>query len=591
MPCAIAAIFLVVAALLAPSSRAAADVSDFTYDAWHVEYTLDVDDRGRAITHVSETIQPRFPDHDQNRGMVRGLPIAYEGASTAPRDFTVTDADGAPVPFEVEDEDGFRVVLVGDDTYVHGPQTYVISYALSDTVLSRDDASADEFYWDLLDFEHAQPIEAFSAELTFSPALRGALTGETACYRGPANSTDTCRLAASDGTLSLGPLPLGSREGVTVAIGLEPGSVAQPPQRQANPGLDIGPYVVAGGGLLVGAFGAGAAIALKRKRRVGRGTVIAQYEVPANLPPLLAAPLVDGAPNPVPAEIVHLAVRGAIRFEDGAATAGDEPGPPALRVMDPDRVADPLDADTLQTLFPDPAPGTLLELPDDDEAFATRLRALQRTGSTAATERGLFTRERSRAGRILGVIAFGVAGLLVALDVLMFIFRTVGVGHFVIGAAAVALAVAGAYACASHRVHTPRGAELREYLEGVRLFIRVAEEDRLRALQSYSGALRRGDGGVDVIQVYESLLPYAVMFGMEREWGEVLAVRYREAGDRVPSWYPAATVAGMAHLGTTVSSVTSSLASSVSYTSSSSGGSTGGGFAGGGGGGGFSGGR
>ena len=36
-------------------------------------------------------------------------------------------------------------------------------------------------------------------------------------------------------------------------------------------------------------------------------------------------------------------------------------------------------------------------------------------------------------------------------------------------------------------------------LAGVREFIRVAEEDRLRMLQSYSGAERRQDGSVNVV--------------------------------------------------------------------------------------------
>ncbi|MEB0303354.1 hypothetical protein, partial [Mucilaginibacter sp. 5C4] len=42
----------------------------------------------------------------------------------------------------------------------------------------------------------------------------------------------------------------------------------------------------------------------------------------------------------------------------------------------------------------------------------------------------------------------------------------------------------------SIRPLTAAGAELRDYLEGVRLYIGVAETDRLRVLQSPQGALR-----------------------------------------------------------------------------------------------------
>jgi uncharacterized membrane protein len=81
------------------------------------------------------------------------------------------------------------------------------------------------------------------------------------------------------------------------------------------------------------------------------------------------------------------------------------------------------------------------------------------------------------------------------------------------------------------------------------------------------------------LKLYETLLPYAVVFGQEKKWAEELAVLYG-AGNS-PSWYAgssgfhaAAFSAGISNLSTSASS------------SSSSGGSSGGGSAGGGGGGG-----
>nr|WP_280116271.1 hypothetical protein [Leucobacter coleopterorum] len=70
-----------------------------------------------------------------------------------------------------------------------------------------------------------------------------------------------------------------------------------------------------------------------RKRRVGRGVVVAQYEVPASLPPLLAAPIVGSMTSAasVPAEFVHLAVSGVIRIEESEATWRPRP---TIRLMD-----------------------------------------------------------------------------------------------------------------------------------------------------------------------------------------------------------------------------------------------------------------
>lgn len=576
------------------AAPAAADVSDFSYDGWHVEYRIGTDADGRAVAHVTETLTARFPDHDQNRGLVRGLPIDYQGSSTDPRDFTVTDEAGEPIPFEIEREDGFVAVLTGDDRYVHGVQTYVIGYTLSDVILARDDGRADEFYWDLTDFEHLQPIDAFSAEISFEDDLAGRLNGDARCYFGPPNSTVECAIEGDDGVFRASAPGLGAREGVTVAIGLEPGSAVQPPQRLPNFALDGLPFFIGGGALAAALAGTVATGRLKHRRKTGRGTVIAQYDVPPALPPLIAAPVAGLSAAPVPAEIVHLAVSGAIRIEEGEPEQGlfgPKAAQPVLRVMDPQRAADPLDQQTMRALFPSSLePGTAITLPKKSESFGKRMTALGTAGSKQARERGYFTRERSGAARVLGLVSLGLLAVLVVFVVLGIALRNSPTAFIciVIGVVALILAIAS---ISKHRVYTRVGAEWREYLEGVKLFIRVAEADRLQMLQSYQGAERRQDGTIDVIHLYEKLLPYAMLFGLEKEWSRVLAVRYEEQPGYVPLWYPAVAAHGLSGLGSTLSSFTSSLSSSVSYTSSSSGGSSGGGFSGGGGGGGFSGGR
>ena len=80
------------------------------------------------------------------------------------------------------------------------------------------------------------------------------------------------------------------------------------------------------------------------------------------------------------------------------------------------------------------------------------------------------------------------------------------------------------------------------------------------------------------------MLPYAVLFGSEKEWTKQLGKYYEQVGSN-PDWYygqgtfnAAAFASGMSGLST--------VASNVSSFSSSDGGSGGGGFTGGGGGGG-----
>ena len=90
-----------------------------------------------------------------------------------------------------------------------------------------------------------------------------------------------------------------------------------------------------------------------------------------------------------------------------------------------------------------------------------------------------------------------------------------------------------------------------------------------------------------VLRVTERLLPYAVLFGHEREWSDELAALYAARGEQ-PGWYSGRNGFNAVAFSAGVSSFTSASSSSWSgsSSSSSSGGSGGGGSSGGGGGGG-----
>ncbi|MGV2904019.1 DUF2207 domain-containing protein [Microbacterium sp. AGC62] len=614
---AFAVLSLAVAAIAAPAAAAAADgpglapqvraaepgdVGDFSYASWDAVYEVGLDEEGRARMHVTETLVARFPETDQNLGIVRGLATSYEGASTETRVLSVTDDDGQEVPYETDEEDGLLYVLTGDDdTYVHGLTTYVIEYEMRDTVLATKPAAGsstpavDEFYWNLLPLDSTQPIERFRTDILLDPELAAALTGSTRCYTGPPGSTDECDLQGptTDGDAATFRVESGERpagDGVTVAIGFEPGTVAQPLARTPDPVGDVAPFVAAAGaaGLSVGSWFAVWAFA--RRRRVATGIVVAQYDVPDSLPPLIAAKAITGAKDVIPAEIVHLAVRGTLRIEEGV-----EAEEPRLRRLPGAAAPDELDAEALDALFLDADSAGVVELPAADEAFAARMTALQESGTSAAASRGFTERARSRGAVLLQWCAIGVALIGLALGIWAATSGRLSAIPALVVMSFVAFLVflSSVYAFSKHTVLTAEGARASEYLQGVKEFIRVADADRLRMLQSYSGAERRQDGTADVIHVYERLLPYAILFGMEDEWGDVLERAYAHE-QRGASWIGDPTSFA---LRMQLASFMASSQSAATYSapsaggSSSAGGSFGGGFSGGGGGGGFSGGR
>src|SRR5690606_12626875 len=125
-----AVLTLAVTMLLAGGTGASADVDDFTFDELTVDYTLLRDDDGTSRLEVVERFVARFPDADQNRGIRRSIPDSYNGQPLRPELISVTDESGRERPWEVEEDDGVFSVVSRSDDYLHGAQTFVITYEL-----------------------------------------------------------------------------------------------------------------------------------------------------------------------------------------------------------------------------------------------------------------------------------------------------------------------------------------------------------------------------------------------------------------------------------------------------------------------------
>ena len=144
----------------------------------------------------------------------------------------------------------------------------------------------------------------------------------------------------------------------------------------------------------------------------------------------------------------------------------------------------------------------------------------------------------------------------------------------------------------------------REVVEHVALLARLAlsdaEKDRLQMLQSATGADRVDVGdNLQLVKLYEKLLPWAVLWGVETSWMKELAVHV-DALDEKPDWFVGTNGFEVSAFTSTLGGFRTTLTPPPSTSSSGwrgssggsfSGGSHGGGFSGGGGGGGGGGGR
>ncbi|MFB9310351.1 putative membrane protein YgcG/major membrane immunogen (membrane-anchored lipoprotein) [Agromyces hippuratus] len=584
-------------------------LDDFTFDSFDAVYELSRDDGGRSVLDATETLVARFPEFDQNRGIRRAIPSSYRGHPTDIEQITVSDGTGAPRSFEVEesddDDDGdFLYVTIRADDFVHGEQTYVISYRQHNVTLQPDDANVDEFYWDVNGTGWAQPFGRVSAELHLSDDLEAARTGAVACYRGAEGSSTPCDSLQEESqppVITAEALDLLPLETLTLALAFDADTFVPRDEAFGSSPAAVGGAVAA----VIAVLSAAAALFLRLTRwrdHPGRGTIIAQYEPPPGVSTLAAADLVGASAKGVTATILERAVAGQLRIVESGRRKY------AVEYVGGGAPADP-DADAVvSALFRDRRAGERRELANDT-ALGKRLYAINQAIGKRVVASGL--RRRPALGlRVLLLVIAGVAAILsFVLGVIALDAQMGGFWPAVCFGIAFLAAVLTLVAVASVRPLTEQGRELRDHLEGLRLYIRLAEADRLRVLQSPSGALRverpaASDAAaatdaagapvstvaldpVTVLKLNERLLPYAVLFGLEREWAEVLSALHEQVGTE-PSWYSGSSGFNAGVLASGISSFSSASSSSWSGSASSSGssGSGGGGSAGGGGGGG-----
>ncbi len=566
------------------SAPVSGNVNDFSFESLDVQYTLGTAEDGTSTLLVEERFVALFPDYDQNRGMRRVIPDSYQGAPSNPELISITDGDGRARPAETESEDGEFSMTSRADDYVHGAQTYVFTYTLENVTRFFEDTGVDEFYWDVNGTDWAQDFGSVSVSVVVPPELADSLTGSQACYVGYQGSGQTCEItadAAAGGaaTVNASAAPVSAYQTVTVAIGFEAGTFAP-----FDSSYLASPWGWLQGIAGLGVLGAIVFAAITRARHLrdepGRPTIIAEYTPPRAIDALESAVLLGRTTKAIPAEVLEQAVVGSIRIVEGDRKFW---GGVKLKaqLIDPSR-ADGDGRLLLGGLFPLLTPGEEYEFGSTDTRFSAAAQNIIKLANEELTRRGLRKKVPAsvRAWPVLAVIAAsglvlfaGMFALFASVDPLIPILGIVGSG----------LAVFLVIAMISRKPLTAAGAETRDHLKGLKEFIEWAEADRIRMLQSPMGAERvRIDPNdpAQMLKLYEVLLPYAVVFGQEKEWAEQLAVLY--GPENSPGWYSGSHGFSAGSFSAGIGSLSASSASS----SSTSGGSGGGGSAGGGGGGG-----
>ena len=271
---------------------------------------------------------------------------------------------------------------------------------------------------------------------------------------------------------------------------------------------------------------------------------VVQYTPERDTTVLRDALLVDADRRAASAALIDLAVKRKIRLLAGAGKR--EPIGVELvsgTVLTADEAA------LLEALFgPEHTSTRVRRFSADRRALAGRLKSLLLNTEHALARDGLVAERRvTWPGVTLTVLAY--LGMLV--EALFLVFTIVGGewGALIATLIAIAATIATIFVTpSSWRKFLPAADARREHLAGLKQYIELAEADRLRVLQSPSGAeLRTTDAAaperaaapepavtpersdpVTRFHLHERLLPYAVVFGLEREWIAKLKLEHTE---------------------------------------------------------------
>jgi uncharacterized membrane protein YgcG len=610
-------------------------------------YDVEIDVNADGSIDVAEHITVRAEGTQVRRGIYRDFPTSYRDrhGNRVRVDFKMlgVERNGLPEPWFTERHgNGIRINTGDDDFLPTLPAEYTFTIRYRTTRQLGFFAEHDELYWNATGNGWVFPIESASVIVRLPEPVDVALLGVEG-YTGPQGAQGTAYTASTPapGTARFAlTQPLGSYEGLTIVLTFPKGLVAEPTRAdrfrwflQDNAGV-----LVALAGLLVLLLYC--AVTWHRFGRDPRpGVIIPRYAPPPDHTPAslrvvrrmgydmrcfsadllalavgghvrihqearrrssdwrlertdpatarAAATSADAAAAAGAGAVDSLAqdpASGAARAPHGAGAAGAAHGASGsaagLRHAQPHDTQRPL----LDGLF---SAGRHIELDDKNATIVSGARDAHRKAVERATHPRYFRRNAGHAGFAYVILVVTV----------MAAFATSG-GAGILAIMLVLLAMLGINSVFSVLVRAPtaEGRRLLDEIEGLRLYLGVAERDDLARLQSPGGGDANGDPPQLDADRYEALLPFAVALEVEDAWTKKFTLAVGAAAVAAATgrmgWYAGSGRA--TDLGSFTRDIGSSLTSSIASASTppgSSSGSGGGGSSGGGGGGGGGGGR
>jgi len=566
---------------------ARAGVNDFTIPIFEGDYYL-----SRAASHIShlrvhEHLVVQFPDFDQNHGIIRAIPSSYDKHGLNLHIQSVTDTAGRTINYTSSAENDNLVLKIGDaGTYVRGQQTYNLDYTMDNVTAAN--SGYDGLFWDINGDQWPQSFGSVIARFHLAGDLTSTLTPDgSRCFTGAAGS-----VAQNCTTTTAAPGAPETQVTFATTRGLEPNETLTTEMRFAAG--TFAAYKMPPGELLsliatiiflyILPSLLTLAIVIRQWRKYGRdpkdaAVIIAQYLPPKNLSVLGSSGLLleKFQPKAISAQIIDLAVRHYLKIYEVTL----EKLLKDTTAFEVELIRDPADLRTEEAavvtlLFgASPAISQRVNLDSLKNKLYTQAKTIGDDVTQQLANDGFF-----RSNPVKAKLPYATAGgalLIISIFV-----------HLPLPYTGV-LVLPGIILLIGAKImpaRTQLGVDTRDYLLGLKLYMKMAEADRLNMLQSPHGELTEKidiNDTTQLVKLYERLLPYAMLFGIEKDWAKEFAGLYQQQ----PDWYVGNSAFSAGYFAGSISSFSAQSVSSFTPPSSSSGGGFAGGGGGGGGGGGW----
>ena len=607
----------------APSASAASDPSLYFKSAVF-DYYLEKTDTGTKM-RVRETYEAVFSDHSSSHGPTRTIPFSNQDGENITIDslnITATrNGESEPIA-KIEKKDGYFLVNIGTNSKtVQGEQLYVLEYEFknvitnydSDGRLTTEDGDHQELYWDTNGTGWPNKFNSLAANVHFAGDYKAKTPAY--CYTGAKNSTarDCTVERTSDGFSFKTTKALGAYENLTFDIEFPAGTFLVPSSRN---------YI-----LVVSTAGIGLSALLaiyfetkkyrkyaKEKITYAKNLLVApEYTPPKDFSVAEAGQVYLESSEPTQtATLLELATSHRLQIiseETETSVLKHKKTVWKVKLLE-DSLAKP-EQDVLKMLNGG-------NLPKKDEIVEIKKQTATRSLAKIAEDYPVDTRQlllakklleptvQAKTGRAKTTKEGGLSGLFMAITIIaagLLTYLSVSGSSFlnygnIVGSPYLLFAIWGIViltiiidarldrSYTKYATRTEKGLEMSNYLEGLKLYIGMAEKDRLEFNQSTKNAPKDDKG---TVRLYEKLLPYACLFGLEESWLKEIQ-KYYDALNYSPDWYYGSDPLNRAMFYSMINTTSNTIASNTAWrdASSSSGfsGGGGGGFSGGGGGGG-----